>query len=460
MSPWLRWQIGRWLGDFGKGSVNRRLLTAAAVIGLSNLLVKGVAAGKELLLAYRLGTAPDLDAFLLAYMFPAFLVGVISGSLQSSFVPRFLEVERWKGLQASRQLAASFSTLLLACLVASALAFTPLFSFALPRLARGFAPETIELTQHFLWLLMPLLVVNGLAAFWAGVLNARERFLPAALTGALAPLVVMLTLWLAWPWLGSYSLIAGTMAGAVLELVVIGVLVLRERMGLLSTKVGIGPDHRAVGRQFLPAALGSVLMGGTLIVDQTMASWLEPGSVAALNYGTRITLVIVGVGTMALGTAALPYFSRMVAERQWIAVRSTFRTYTRLTFGATVPVMLLLIATTPFLIRVLFERGAFTAVDTIIVSEIQVLYALQIPFYTWSILAVRLISSLRANSVLMWGAVVSLGLDVVLNLVFSRYLGVAGIALATSCVYAASCVYFGIELRRRLPASHPLAAES
>ena len=451
MSPGPRRRLDRWLGDFASGSVNLRLLLATASIALATICVKAAAAAKELLVAYRLGTAPDLDAFLLAYMFPAFLVGVLSGSLQAAFVPRFLEADRWRGPAASRRLASSFAALLLVCLLVATVALSPLVSAILPVLARGFAPDTVAQSQRFLWLLMPLLVINGLAGFWASVLNARERFMPVALAGALTPVVIMLTLWLAWSWLGSHALVVGTLAGAVLELLVLALFMVRARQGLLSVRVRMDADHREVGRQFLPAAMGSVLMGGTLLVDQTMAAWLEPGSVAALNYGSRVTLVLVGVGTMALGTAALPYFARMVAQRDWVGVRATFRTYTRLIVLATVPLTLLLVLATEPIIRLLFERGAFSARDTELVSDVQAMFALQIPFYTWSILAVRLISAMGANYVLMWGAMISLVLDVALNLLFSRYLGVAGIALATSCVYAVACGYFLVELRRRLP---------
>lgn len=447
----LRRRMDRWLGDFGAGSVNLKLLVAMTTIGLATIFVKVAAAAKELFVAYRLGTAPELDAFLLAYMFPAFLVGIIAGSLQAAFVPRFLAVDRSQGGRTSGELASSLAAVLLATLVVATLALSPLLSATVPHLARGFAPETIGQTQRFVWLLMPLLVLNGLAGFWASVLNARERFVPVALAGALTPVAVMLSLWLAWTRLGSFALVVGTLAGATLELGVLAMLLARSGQGLLSNPARTGPEHKAVGRQFLPAAMGSVLMGGTLLVDQSMAAWLEPGSVAALNYGSRVTLVIVGVGTMALGTAALPYFSRMVAEGDWAGVRATFRSYTRLVIVTTLPLTLLLILATEPIIQLLFERGAFSARDTLIVSQVQVMFAMQIPFYTWSILAVRLISSVGANSVLMWGALVSLVLNVALNMLFSRYLGVAGIALATSCVYAASSVYFLMEIRRRLP---------
>jgi putative peptidoglycan lipid II flippase len=92
------------------------------------------------------------------------------------------------------------------------------------------------------------------------------------------------------------------------------------------------------------------------------------------------------------------------------------------------------------LIRIVFQRGAFTAADTTVVGHVQAFLSLQIPFYILGQLGVRLISALKRNSVLMVIAGVNLTLNVIFNLILMRYAGVAGIALSTSLVYLVSCV--------------------
>jgi putative peptidoglycan lipid II flippase len=108
---------------------------------------------------------------------------------------------------------------------------------------------------------------------------------------------------------------------------------------------------------------------------------------------------------------------------------------------ATVPLTVGLVYFSEPLVRLFFERGAFTSGDTYLVSQVQVLFLLQVPFYFLSILIVRLISSLQANHILLWGAVISLPLSVILNYLFMQWLGVAGIALSTSMVYFVSFCY-------------------
>ena len=102
------------------------------------------------------------------------------------------------------------------------------------------------------------------------------------------------------------------------------------------------------------------------------------------------------------------------------------------------------------LVRLIYERGAFTAQDTHLVAQVQRGLALQLPFYLASILVVRLISSLRANHILMFGAIISVTVNFTLNYALMRPFGVAGIALSTSAVYLVSFLFVSYNWRRLL----------
>ena len=91
--------------------------------------------------------------------------------------------------------------------------------------------------------------------------------------------------------------------------------------------------------------------------------------------------------------------------------------------------------------QVLFERGSFNAEDTQLVSQIQMCYALQIPFYISNIFVVRLINSLGVNHFLAWGSSINLLVNIVANYAFVQWIGIKGIALSTSCVYLIAFVF-------------------
>jgi putative peptidoglycan lipid II flippase len=122
----------------------------------------------------------------------------------------------------------------------------------------------------------------------------------------------------------------------------------------------------------------------------------------------------------------------MIAQRNWTLCRHTLRSWLAITALVSVPLTIALIAYANGLIRATLQHGAFGAGDTAVVTSVLVMYSVQIPFYVCSRVCYRFVlSMLRADLILCCG-VLNLILDIVLNLVLMRSMGIAGIALATS----------------------------
>jgi len=51
-----------------------------------------VAVGKELVVAWRFGISNELDAFLIALLVPSFIINLVAGSFNSSFIPTYIRV--------------------------------------------------------------------------------------------------------------------------------------------------------------------------------------------------------------------------------------------------------------------------------------------------------------------------------------------------------------------------------
>ena len=104
-------------------------------------------------------------------------------------------------------------------------------------------------------------------------------------------------------------------------------------------------------------------------------------------------------------------------------------------FFTTIPLTIILLVFAVPIVRVLLERGAFTANDTSLVAYIQGLYSLQIPFYVANVLMIRLITSMRLNHLIIWTCAINLLINILFNILLIKWIGIAGIALSTSLVY-------------------------
>jgi putative peptidoglycan lipid II flippase len=430
----------------------RKIFNAAASVAVCSAIAALASTAKELAVARWFGRGDALDAFLIAFLLPSFLVNLVAGSFNAAMIPTFIEVRENEGSEAAQRLFSGVVVISLGLLVAVSVVVGILAPYFLPLLGSGFNPEKLMLTRRLLYALLPFIALSGLAVAWTAVLNAGEYFGLPALSAILTPLSIIAFLLLLGRTWGIFTLAIGTVTGVALQATVLGWLLRVRGVRLEPRWYGWDPSLRKVIGQYAPMLAGALLMGSTELVNQSMAAMLEPGSVAALNYARKVVSLFIVTGAIPLSTAALPYFSQMVANRDWSGCRRTLKTYTSSIALATVPITLGLVAFCHPLIRIVFQRGAFTAVDTKIVSRVLAFLSLQIPFYILANLGVRLVSALKRNSVLMVISGVNMVLNVIFNLILMRYAGVAGIALSTSLVYLVSCalVYASIvnSLRR------------
>ena len=441
--------LHRW-NTWRRVSINREILSATAAVGGMTAAVHAVTAAKDIIVAYRFGTTDLLDAFLIAALLPTSAVSIVAGSFASAFIPTYISLQLREGREAADQLFQSLMTWVLMLLIGLVSVLALMAPEIVSFLGSGFSQAKLAVTHSLLRMLLPFLLLKGLVVVWTAVLNAGHRFFIAAGIPILTPaMTVALLLVMGDRW-GIHALVAGMVGGAFVETVVLVWHLRRLRIPATPHWRGWSPAIAQVMRQYGPMVAGALLMSSTVLVDQAMAAMLQPGSVSTLSFGGKTVSFLLAVGATGMGTAVLPHFSRMVAEKDWLGVRHTLRTYVRLILLTTVPLTLLFIYRSELLVRLIFEGGQFTVADTHEVSQVQMFLLLQIPSYLVGILIVQLVSALKANSILMWGCVINFMVNVILNYVLMRWLQVTGIALSTAVVYLVSVIYLAMMLQREL----------
>jgi putative peptidoglycan lipid II flippase len=437
-TPWQkiskRWQ------SISTGSVNSQIFSAAIVVAAGTLFVKALSVVKELVVAWKFGTADDLDAFLIALTIPSFIIAIVAGSFNAALIPTYIKVREQEGKKVAQQLFSSATVWSIGLLLITTFIVIVAAPIYLPSITGEFSPKKLELTYQLLWAISPMILLSGINVVWGAILNAGERFALVALAPILTPAIMMLLLLAMDVW-GIWNLATGMIVGQFLEMVVIGVALKRQGISLVPKWYGFDNNLKEVAGQYAPMVAGAFLMCSTELVDRSMAAMLPSGSVAALSYGSKIILLPITIATTGLSTAVIPYFSKMVARDDWAGVRQALKHYMSLIFVATIPLTGLIILFSEPIVRLLLQRGSFTAENTQLVAQIQACFALQIPFYIASVFAVRINSAMRNNQIMMWGSAGNLIVNISLNYLFMNWLGVAGIALSTSCVYLFSFVF-------------------
>jgi putative peptidoglycan lipid II flippase len=424
-------------------SINRKIFRAAGIVAAFSILTRLAATLKELTIAHAFGRNDALDAFLIAFVLPTFLTSLLMSGLGSALLPTLMETRREHGPEAAQRLLSNIVFLSVIALVAAAILVGLFAPFYLPLLAHGFSPEKLLLTRNLLYLLLPWMVCSGLAILLSYILNAGEKFALPALVPLVTPLAMIGFIVFVGPRDG-FSLALGMAAGGFLEVMVLLRILWAHDIHFRFRWSGFDAGVRKVLAQYTPMMASTFLMGSILVVDQFFAAMLPAGSVSALSYGNKISNALLLIGGSALSTATLPYFSHMAAEGDFHGCRHTIRRYVALITIVAVPVTLLVIGFSRPIVRMLFQRGAFTAADTQIVSLVQICYCLQIPFQALCVLFSRFICAVKRNDLLMYGSVLNLAVNIVMDMVLMRLWGVAGIAAATAIVSLVSLSFLAI----------------
>lgn len=448
---------GRVRALVGRGET-ARVLQAAGLIGLLTIAVKLLGMGRDVVLAAEFGTGDAVEAFLAAWAIPQFLAGLTGNAFSGVAIPLSATAQARGGEAAARRF---LSELLLISVVSMAVLtalLVPARGLLLPLATSSFSPEKVQLAER-LWLVMlPGVFLYALILLWQGVLNTQRRFGLAALAPVVVPVTTIGAL-LLFRDAGITAPAVGFVAGLALQAAVLLEGMRRARLVIWPRWHGGLPETREAGAQFTPYVANGVMWGGLGVVDQAMATTLGAGNLAILNYGNKLVLPILGVSSSALATAVYPQFARMVAEGRWRELRTAAKRYSTLILAATVPATALVIALSPWIVRTVYERGAFDSRDSAAVASVQAMYALIIPMYTVSHLLSRMINAMAATKYMAIGSAVIFAFNVAADYWLKEWMGIEGIALATVCNYGLS-LGLNVWLLRRLLTARIIDAET
>jgi putative peptidoglycan lipid II flippase len=413
-----------------------------AWVTLFVFLGKLAGAAKEMAVAWRYGVSAEVDAYLFVSNLVSWPVSGWFSVLTVVLVPLVARIR-----QGAVEELPCFRAELLGLTFLLGVALVPLAWLGLPLLLRspwaGLPATTVTIATHMVpalvWL-APLGVIISLFSAW---MMAAGRYTNTLLEGL--PALVLLGILLVFPGGGAEPLVWGTLVGFIFHLASLTVPLARRREIEAPRFSHQSPQWPTFWQGFGIMLAGQALMSFIGIIDQFFAAHLDAGAIATLSYANRILALILGLGALAVARATLPVFSRVQAKGRG-QLRRVATHWVRLLFVLGVATMLAGWWLAPWAVKWLFERGAFTATNTLVVSEVLRYGVVQCPFYFVGILFVSLFASQGAYRILTIIGAVNLAVKVIANLLLVQRMGVRGIMLATSIMLIGSMLLFSAVL--------------
>ncbi len=441
--------------DFSGSGLLALSLKSFFKVGGNTLLSRIFGFARDLVVARVFGVDGATDAFVIAYKVPNFFRRLFAdGAFATAFVPVLAEyrtTREYRDLRAFVDHVAGTLGLVLLVISLVGVAVAPLLVMLFAPGWSFTASSQADLAADMLRLTFPYLLFVSLTAFAGGILNVHGRFGVPAFTPVLLNLVLIAcALWLA-PLLETpiMALAWGVLVGGMAQFAFQLPFLYRLRM-----VPKFRPAFRDAGVQrvlhlMLPAFLGVSVVQINLLVDTLMASFLETGSITWLYYSSRLMDFPVGILGAALGTVILPHLSQLHAQTQPGEFSRTIDWGLRwaLLFGLPAAVGLVLLSGP--IMATLFQSQAFTPNDVSMASGSLAAYSSGV---VWMMLTKVLTPACYAREDIRTPvkiALVTLALNLVLNIILMGPLRHVGLAVATSLAAGANGILLLVMLYRQ-----------
>ena len=420
----------------------RGLLGGVVRLTLGTLLSRGFGWAREIVAMAYFGASGAFDAYVAATTLPNLFRDVLGEhAAEGAFLPAHKTLRAHGREAEARRLATS----VLAFVVLSGLVLVVLGAVFAPQVMAlvvpGFAKRRPELwataTSLARWM-MPFLVIVAVGAVFGSLLLGERRFVRYAVAPVGSSVCVIAAIVLLTGRLGVWSLAVGVVAGGLVQMGICAWPYLRPGAGLLSRPRplvdGSQPALRKVARSVVPIALSGLLNKLIWIVDRALASWFcYPGAISALYVAHRLLQLPHGVVGLAVGRAAFPSLIEQASARDGGGFSRAVVGALRLNVFLTLPAMVGMMVLGKPLVRVLYERRAFTAEHSRWVALALVCYAVGLVGMGVRTVLSRAFYSLLNTRTPLYMSAVAVGTNVVLSVALVLTpLGHGGLALASS----------------------------
>lgn len=332
----------------------RAVVRATFMLGALTIASRIVGFVREQAIAWRFGAGGLVDSYVAALFVPQLLGGIIQVVL-TPFMPVYIEQRE---TSAGRQVA---STTFFAILGASLVGGASVVVLA-PQLVRlfvgNFSADQQVLTVGLVRILAVSIMFGSGSAFLTMLFNGHQDFLVPALSAfgfnaVVVPAVLLIRglsiQGLAW------AATVGTLLPLALMIAVAG----SRSYPLFASPMFGAPAFLRIVRLSGPLWFSSLAGQLYMIVDRRLASGLDVGSLAALNFANMLVQLPVGILVTTLVTALFPTLAEHAAKGDGKALAKVVAGSVRAMCMLMIPASVGLIVLRYPIVRLAFERGAF-----------------------------------------------------------------------------------------------------
>src|SRR4051794_10277046 len=430
-----------------------RLARSTAFFSVATSFSRVAGLVREVFAAYYFGVSGAMSAFTIAFQVPNLVRSLFAdAAIQAAFVPIFTEhLEHGRKREAFR-LASTLIYLVTLVLTALTALFILIAPVVVPLFVGSRVPH--DLTVTLSQVLFPILVLLGTTGMVVGILNSYNRFGAFAISPFFWNVsIIVVLVALAPQFTGSdriYAYAIGVLVGTVVQLAIPTWDLRHTEFRLLRVFDWRSLQVRRVLLLMLPVTLSLGLINFDLLINSLFGALVSSSAPAAIDKAFRIYMLPQGIFSVAVTTVMFPTLARLAARRDYADLRSTMANGMRQISLLLVPAAAAILVLSVPMVRLVYQRGEFSAADTELVSTALFWFAFSLPFNGLYLLMTRTFFSLQRPWIPTAISGVNLIVDAIASAVLYGPFGVAGIVAGTVIATVVGIAAQAYVLRQRL----------
>ncbi len=385
---------------------------------------------RDLLTASILGANIYSDIFFVAFKLPNLFRRIFAeGAFTQAFIPAYAKTNH--KIRFSSAIFLQF----LALILFISLLVTLFSKFITQVIALGFDDKTIDLAAPLVAINFYYLPMIFVVTFMAALLQYKHHFATTAFSTALLNLALIGALLISKDlekYEITYYMSYGVLVGGFLQILVHFLAIKNKNLQKIFTFRKMKISENKFYKNFVSATLGSSTSHISAFLDTWLASFLVSGSISYLYYANRVFQLPLALFAIATSIALFPMIARAIKNKDEAKALKLMKKSTFILTALLLCATLIGIIFDKFIIELLFQRGAFTALDTKSTALILTMYLIGLlPFGIAKIFSLWLYSH-EQQYLAAKISMKSLAFNIVFSLLLITPYGAAGLAFAST----------------------------
>lgn len=404
---------------------------------------------KDLVLAFFFGASYITDAYIISLTIPQTIFGFVGSAISTTFIPLYTSIGEENGIDNANKFTNNLMNVLL---IISTFIVALVFQFTEQTVlifASGFEDKTLQLAVNFTRISIFSIYFSGIIFLFTSYLQSKNRFISTGLMTVPLNIVTIVSIFIGAKYNLNYLALGG-IAATFFQLLLI---LIDIKKSDYSYKLYFNIKDKNIKKMLMlsiPAILGSSIYQINVLVDRTLASSISEGGISVLSYSNKITALIFAVLVVPIATVIYPNLSKMYANAKNQEFKSIIRESLSAINVLIIPSIVGILFFSNNIVSLLYGRGQFDANAISMTAGALTFYTIGIIGVSTREIFYRSFYAMQDTKTPLINASVSLLINILLNIILSKYMGLNGLALATSLSAILCSLLLIISLRKKI----------